>query len=276
MVSRTENKQKDIFQAGSTVAIPAYYSLRDKLIQKYPDVHWIIVENTSTALSSLNLGKVDSVVTTQLAARYIIDHYYPETMSYQRIPNQPSAQIAFAVPRDKPELQSILNKALAEIPPKETLSLAGKWIKMPEVKIDTWDLYSRPFYILTVSAVLLILSSLLWGGYLLRAIRREKASQAALEYQLSLRQTLSNSIPVPVYITTPEGEIEVTTVPSTRFLRRNKERLYIIPFLIAEARLCISFRLFSRKCSKDWHRRRWHHINLHSTTVPKTVLFCTG
>lgn len=79
---------------------------------------------------------------------------------------------------------------------------------MPEVKIDTWDLYSRPFYILTVSAVLLILSSLLWGGYLLRAIRREKASQAALEYQLSLRQTLSNSIPVPVYITTPEGEIE--------------------------------------------------------------------
>lgn len=208
VVSRTENKQKDIFQAGSTVAIPAYYSLRDKLIQKYPDVHWIIVENTSTALSSLNLGKVDSVVTTQLAARYIIDHYYPETMSYQRIPNQPSAQIAFAVPRDKPELQSILNKALAEIPPKETLSLAGKWIKMPEVKIDTWDLYSRPFYILTVSAVLLILSSLLWGGYLLRAIRREKASQAALEYQLSLRQTLSNSIPVPVYITTPEGEIE--------------------------------------------------------------------
>ncbi len=119
VVSRTENKQKDIFQAGSTVAIPAYYSLRDKLIQKYPDVHWIIVENTSTALSSLNLGKVDSVVTTQLAARYIIDHYYPETMSYQRIPNQPSAQIAFAVPRDKPELQSILNKALAEIPPKK-------------------------------------------------------------------------------------------------------------------------------------------------------------
>ncbi|STS85094.1 hybrid sensory histidine kinase in two-component regulatory system with EvgA [Klebsiella pneumoniae] len=143
-------------------------------------------------------------------------------MSYQRIPNQPSAQIAFAVPRDKPELQSILNKALAEIPPKETLSLAGKWIKMPEVKIDTWDLYSRPFYILTVSAILLILSSLLWGGYLLRAIRREKASQAALEYQLSLRQTLSNSIPVPVYITTPEGELKVTTVPSTHFLRRNK------------------------------------------------------
>lgn len=147
---------------------------------------------------------------------------------------------------------------------------------MPEVKIDTWDLYSRPFYILTVSAVLLILSSLLWGGYLLRAIRREKASQAALEYQLSLRQTLSNSIPVPVYITTPEGEIESYNRAFNAFLRRNKERLYIIPFLIAEARLCISFRLFSRKCSKDWHRIRWHHINLHSTTVPKTVLFCTG
>lgn len=230
VVTSNENKQKDIFKAGSTIAIPAYYSLREKLIQKYPDVHWVVVENTSTALSSLNLGKVDSVVTTQLAARYIIDHYYPETMSYQRIPDQPSAQIAFAVPRDKPELQSILNKALAEIPPKEMLNLAGKWIKMPEVKIDTRDLYSRPFYILTISAVLLILSSLLWGGYLLRAIRREKASQAALEYQLSLRQTLSNSIPVPVYITTPEGEIESYNRAFNAFLHHNKERLYIIPF----------------------------------------------
>lgn len=217
VVTQNENQKKEIFKAGSRMAIPAYYSLKEKLLQQYPDVNWIIVVNASTAMSNLHLGNVDGVVTTQLAAQYIIDHYYPETMSYRQIPNQPSAQISFAVPRDKPELQSILNKALAEIPPKEIINLAGKWIKMPNVKIETWDLYSRPFYILTAGAALLILSSLLWGAYLLRVIRREKASQTALEYQLSLRQTLSNSIPVPIYITTAEGELESFNSAFTAF-----------------------------------------------------------
>lgn len=217
VVTQNENQKKEIFKAGSRMAIPAYYSLKEKLFQQYPDVNWIIVVNASTAMSNLNLGNVDGVVTTQLAAQYIIDHYYPETLSYRQIPNQPSAQIAFAVPLNKPELQSILNKALAEIPPKEIINLAGKWIKMPNVKIETWDLYSRHFYFLTACAVLLILSSLLWCAYLLRVINRGKTSQTALEYQLSLRQTLSNSIPVPIYITTAEGELESFNSAFTAF-----------------------------------------------------------
>lgn len=47
--------------------------------------------------------------------------------------------------------------------------------------------------------------SLPWCAYLLHIIRRKKAVQAALEYQLSLRQMLSNSI--PLYITTLKGEL---------------------------------------------------------------------
>lgn len=86
-------------------------------------------------MSSLNFGKVDSIVTMKLSAQYIIDHYNPEATSYKNILNEPSAQITFAVPRDKYELQSILNKALDQIPPKEILNQAGKWTKMPDLSI---------------------------------------------------------------------------------------------------------------------------------------------
>ncbi|STI47782.1 sensory histidine kinase [Escherichia coli] len=37
---------------------------------------------------------------------------------------------------------------------------------MPNVTIDTWDLYSEQFYIVTTLSVLLVGSSLLWGFYL--------------------------------------------------------------------------------------------------------------
>lgn len=193
---------------GMKVAIPAYHTLSEKLRLTYPGVEWIKAENTSSALSQLNQGTLDGVVSTQLASRYIIDHYYPDRLIYSRIPGEPPAQITFALPRGEPELQSILNKALDDIPPKEMLDLAGKWIKMPDVKIDTWNLYSRPFYWVIGLSALLILSSLLWGAYLLRAVRRRKASQAALEYQLNFRQTLFNAIPVPVYVMTTEGQLD--------------------------------------------------------------------
>lgn len=163
LVTRASSEQDDLLLPGSKVAIPAYHPLTDKLKKKYPGVEWVIAENTSTALSKLMLGDVDAVVSTQLASRFIIDHYYPGTMKYTRIPDEPSAQIAFAIPRESSELQSILNKALDDIPPKEILNLAGKWTKAPDVKIGTWNLYNRPFYLVIGLAVLLVITSLLWG-----------------------------------------------------------------------------------------------------------------
>lgn len=208
LVTRTGSDQSNILIPGAKVAIPAYHPLSKKLRSKYPGVTWVTAENTSTALSKLMLGEVDAVVSTQLASRFIIDHYYPEKMSYTRIPEEPSAQIAFAIPRGSLELQGILNKALDDIPPKEILNLAAKWVKAPDVKIGTWNLYNRPFYLVAGLAALLVISSLLWGVYLLHAISRGKAAQAALSYQLIFRQTLSNAIPVPVYVITPEGDLD--------------------------------------------------------------------
>lgn len=234
LVTRASSGQNELLVPGAKVAIPAYHPLTDKLKHKYPGVEWVIAENTSTALSKLMLGDVDAVVSTQLASRFIIDHYYPGTMKYTRIPDEPSAQIAFAVPRDASELQSILNKALDDIPPKEILNLAGKWIKAPEVKIGTWNLYNRPFYLVIGLAILLVITSLLWGVYLLRAMGRGKAAQAALNYQLTFSQTLSNSIPVPVYVITLEGELESYNSAFSEFF-------------LAQQREAMSFSLFDRR-----------------------------
>lgn len=208
IVTRAAVKQTETMKPGMKVAIPAYHTLSEKLKAKYPGVQWVEVENTGAALSMLDRREIDAVVSTQLASRYIIDHYYPNRLSYFRIPDERTAQIAFVIPRGSQELQSILNKAIDDIPPKELLNLAGKWVKTPEVKIDTWNLYNRPFYLVIVLATLLVVSSLLWGAYLLRAIRKSKEAQAALEYQLGFRQTLFNSIPVPVYVISVEGELE--------------------------------------------------------------------
>lgn len=192
---------------GMKVAIPAYHTLYEQLKSKYPKIEWVTIDNTSMALNMVDDGQVDGAIYNLLSARYMIDHYYSGELKYFRIADETPALISFAMPRGDKELQQILNKALDNIPQKEILRLAAKWAKMPKIQIDTWNLYSTQFYLVIALAALLVLSSLLWGLYLSREIRMRKKSQLELETQLSFRQTLSNAIPMPVYVLSMEGEL---------------------------------------------------------------------
>ncbi|EPT5388529.1 acid-sensing system histidine kinase EvgS, partial [Shigella flexneri] len=140
-------------------------------------------------------------------SRYMIDHYYPKELYHFLIPGVQNASLSFAFPRGEPELKDIINKALNAIPPSEVLRLTEKWIKMPHVTIDTWDLYSEQFYIVTTLSVLLVGSSLLWGFYLLRSVRRRKVIQGDLENQISFRKALSDSLPNPTYVVNWQGNV---------------------------------------------------------------------
>ncbi|MCB5306959.1 response regulator [Yersinia massiliensis] len=194
--------------AGMKVAIPEYHTLYEQLKSRYPNIQWINVDNSSVALNMVKDGRVDASIYNLLSARYMIDHYYLGELKYFRIADDTPALISFAFPRGNTELQQILNKSLDDIPQKEISRLAAKWAKMPNVKIDTWNLYNKQFYLVIALAALLIFSSLLWGLYLSREIRMRKKTQAALETQLSFRQTLSNAIPMPVYVISLEGELQ--------------------------------------------------------------------
>ena len=63
------------------------------------------------------------------------------------------------------------------------------------------------FYIVTTLSVLLVGSSLLWGFYLLRSVRRRKVIQGDLENQISFRKALSDSLPNPTYVVNWQGNV---------------------------------------------------------------------
>lgn len=192
---------------GMKVGLPLYYGLGETLKAQHPDVEWVAVDNASAAFHQVQEGKLDALVTLQPTAQYMLDHYYPDSQIFFRIQDIPRAAITFALPRGEPELKSIIDKALNNLPPSELLRLTEKWTKMPNVTIDTWDLYSQQFYIVTALAVSLIVSSLLWGFYLLREVNRRKAIQGDLENQISFRKALSDSLPNPSYVVEPSGLI---------------------------------------------------------------------
>lgn len=210
--------------AGMKVAIPEYHALLNILKEEYPDIEWVPVENTSVGLHMIEQDVVDASIYNLISAQYMIEHYYPGDLKYFIIADRHPASISFAMPKSDIELQGILNKVLDEIPQKEIFRLIEQWTKMPEVQIETWNLYSKQFYVVVVLSVLLVLSSLLWGVYLLRETRRRKKNQSDLEVQLSFLKTLSQSVPMPVYVISLDDTLKSYNSAFSNFFSPEKRK----------------------------------------------------
>ncbi len=102
-------------------------------------------DNVGVAMKMVEEGEVDAAVASELSARYMIDHYYPQGLHYTRIDGLPIAAIRLAIPRDEPVLAAILNKALQVIPPRDILQMTEKWSKISSQQIENWSQYSRQF-----------------------------------------------------------------------------------------------------------------------------------
>ncbi|TNV14023.1 transporter substrate-binding domain-containing protein [Buttiauxella sp. B2] len=176
------------------IALATGSILAHDLKQRYPQASWVETNNVSVAMKMVEEGEVDAAVTSELSARYMIDHYYPQNMHYMRLPDMPAASISFAMSRDEPQLKSILSKALQAIPPRDILQMTEKWSKISSVQKDTWSLYSKQFYQLVIFALALIAISLGWGLSLSSEVRKRKQSQRQLEEQLQLKEALSHEL----------------------------------------------------------------------------------
>ncbi|NBJ36919.1 transporter substrate-binding domain-containing protein [Serratia fonticola] len=189
------------------LAITPDSPLQGWLKERYPNIQQIEAGNDSMAMQLVNEGKADGAVNNLIGASYMIDHYFHGKLRIASRISEASSRLAFAVGRDEPELYSILNKALADIPPRDISMIANRWQGTPDVKLDTWVVYSTQFYWLAGIFTLLVLTSLVWNYYLRREIRMRQDAQAKLQEQATFRETLFNGTPIPVYVVVPNGNI---------------------------------------------------------------------
>ncbi|NIF47410.1 transporter substrate-binding domain-containing protein [Enterobacter sp. Ap-1006] len=200
-----------------TVAITPDNVLRGQLEKQYPQVRFIDAKSASVAMKMVADGKADGAVHNLIGARYMIENVFPGQLKIAaRVADKP-ALIGFAVGRDSPELYSILNKALADIPPRDISLIVNKWQTTPNVKLNTWSEYRHEFYWLAAIFSALVLTSLVWVYYLQRANRSRKEAQARLQEQATFLATLFNGTAVPVYVIGRDGRIINSNAAFARF-----------------------------------------------------------
>lgn len=179
-VVKKEKFASPALEPGMRVSLADDHPILSELIEKYPGVKWVPVKNVSIALNLVADDKVDAAIANRLAVRYFSEHYYPDLFIWQDIPDVIPASFTLAVSPHEPELKAILDKAREKISQREMFQIVGKWLRLPEAKIETWELYNKQFYLVAILAAALVLSTTLWAIYLKKEIHKRRRSQRLL------------------------------------------------------------------------------------------------
>ncbi len=121
--------------ADRTIAVQANSSHHGWLTD-HTDYHPILYPTARDAMLALSAGEMDTFIGNLAASSYLIDQLKIDNLKVAfQLPGG-SQELSFAIRNDWPELVSLLNKALAAIPPSQVLAIRQKWVTNRQEKSE--------------------------------------------------------------------------------------------------------------------------------------------
>ncbi|MBF0186922.1 MAG: transporter substrate-binding domain-containing protein [Magnetococcales bacterium] len=154
---------------GMRVAHIKGWALSDKMRTEYPGIDLHYVKTVRGALEEVSIGRVDATLLNMATAGYWIER---AKITNLRIAGTTdfTYTLSFASRRDWPQLNTLLEKAMASITEAERQQIFNRWISL---RTEGWRPTAR-FWIISAGVVLLLAISgvLLWNRTLRRQVAR--------------------------------------------------------------------------------------------------------
>lgn len=193
------------------VAVVSGYIWQDLLLNDFPDLRLRLVPDLKTGLNETSFGTVDALLANLATASWYIQQ---EGITNLRVAGESKyfGRYAFATRKDWPELNSILEKALAAVTAEEHQQILQRWVSVDT--ISPW--LSRTSVIVIVSILTLLLTILIWNRALKSQVRQRTT---ALEEQLEQRHKAEQALDQA------NSELEQRVTDRTASLERSNQRL---------------------------------------------------
>lgn len=112
-----------------SIGVVKGYSYNDKLIFKYPLIHFKRVNSIDEGLKKVAQGKLDGLVGNLDTLGYLIQKSYIGTLKVSAKLNT-NLHLGYAVQKENPYLLSILNKVIDTLDERTKASIKNKWINV--------------------------------------------------------------------------------------------------------------------------------------------------
>lgn len=164
---------------GMKVALVNDYAAHDYIKNHYPDLNLDPVPNIQTGLRKVSFGMVDAMIGNIATVSYYIEK---GTITNLRVAGSTnfSYNLSFAPRKGHPELKSIIDKVLNQIPEKEKHAISKKWIVLEQDHLfnnkNIWGIVA-----LVIGIVLILLSANFIWNRLLRKLVEKRTEELQLE-----------------------------------------------------------------------------------------------
>ncbi len=133
IVSTQDNKQLSHLAAlqDKTIAVVAGYHVTQFLSQHYPNIKQLNVASPLAALRAVATQQADAYIDNLATVNYLMEKHLMGNLSVTgsiELDNKQSDLLHIAVRNDWPLMQSIINKAIAQIRESELIPLRQKWL----------------------------------------------------------------------------------------------------------------------------------------------------
>ena len=169
-----ENSETLDEMAGQRVVLVSGNGLRDFILRRYPDVQIMEANNSTQAMNMVVEGEADAMIGTLISARYLISRRFAKQLHISSTVGTQPEQIGFAITRDDPLMNSIMDKALLSITPGEMSELTSRWRTETPATESYWLRNRAAIYQGFSIAAALLLVALAWIIYLRRVMARRQ------------------------------------------------------------------------------------------------------
>ncbi|MHC5350263.1 ATP-binding protein [Metapseudomonas furukawaii] len=193
--------------ATGVLALGRGHVARGEMSLAYPGM---ALEEAGSSLDALNLvdaGKADYALVSMSVAQYYSVRLFRHRLAVAALAPIEPATANFAVTRADTELHGILDRTLASLGPDELNGLYDRWRGTPAMSPQTWRDYGTLIQRILLVAALLLLLALAWVLRLRREVRRRQAAERQLNDELRFIETLTDSMPPPLYVRDVEGRL---------------------------------------------------------------------
>ncbi len=124
------------FFSKSRIGTSSNYIFKEILEKKYPNIDLHLFDSPHQGLVALAVGEIEAYIGNLVVLSYLIDHYnLPDIELGGQLEGFGLTSLSMVARKNLPELASILNKAITQIPYEEKVAISRKWLGSQNMKL---------------------------------------------------------------------------------------------------------------------------------------------
>ncbi|WP_349922325.1 ATP-binding protein [Aeromonas veronii] len=206
LVSRKRAEYQALDSVSGSIVVPKALYDGSQLSLLGPH-HWVQVQDLQQGIQAVQDGKADAMLAELYQLQYPMRNNLLADLAIRELPQ--NLGLSFAIRHDQPRLSGVMEQSLMTINDRQVDELVQRWHRLI---LNQQEGVSYGLWLTSLLLAMLISGAVIWliwrsRQQLAQAARERHQAEQALALESKFRESLFQTLPVPVFLRNDRGEI---------------------------------------------------------------------